>query len=143
MSKPSYISIETLYKVLFLIGIFFSFCFGIWHFAIPWMFKWFMYIDPQYVSLINSIRWINILFSVFLTGIAADLFFNRRKIDKSNHFSVSAYVLLIIIWFVRMLVTIIYPFTGSYDWIFWVMIGIFSSIFVMILIPFIRIITLK
>ena len=76
-----------LVKYLVVIGSSISICFGIWHFFVPQVWKWYSYIDGNATELVAAIRAINAFFSLLL------VLFGTVNIlliygDKSNRYSI-------------------------------------------------------
>ena len=64
-------------------GLLVSCAFGIWHFFIPYQFRWYSYIPSAPKEIIVSVDWINFFFSLFLTGNSLMLLlFYKRIIEK-------------------------------------------------------------
>lgn len=123
----------------YLFGVIIGLGFGIWHFFTPSIYSWLSYIPDDYISLEASVIWINFLFSISLSGISLLLLMHRKylfSLKKSAIFR-DLYIFFGILWLGRITITIIYPFTGSYDWIFGIMISIFGLMFCALLLPFI------
>jgi len=53
-------------KILVMIGSSASIGFGIWHFFVPTVWKWYSYIDSNATELVAAIRAINAFFSLSL-----------------------------------------------------------------------------
>ena len=53
-------------RILITIGSLISVGFGIWHFFVPKLWKWYSYIDSRAKELIVAVRAINIFFSLSL-----------------------------------------------------------------------------
>ncbi len=82
--------------------------FGIWHFFIPSIWKWYNYIDPQATELVVATRAINVFFSLCLVliGIANLLLFYF----KSDVFSkIVILAISTILWITRVTLQIVYP----------------------------------
>ncbi len=89
--------------------------FGIWHFFIPRIWKWYDYIDPQATELVVAIRAINVFFSLCLVliGIANLLMFYF----KSDVFSkIVILAISTILWITRVTLQIVYP-QGSQNFV--------------------------
>lgn len=53
-------------KLLVTIGSAATIGFGVWHFFVPRIWKWYSYFDPSAVELVLAVRAINVLFSLSL-----------------------------------------------------------------------------
>ena len=132
-------------KITYLSGVIVSLSFGIWHFFTPMIYDWTSYIDNTYISLKQSILWINFLFSLFLTGHSLILlrFHHELFHPSTNHLFEWLNVMFLCIWLGRVGITIIFPFTGHYDYLFWIMECIFLLITLLIGIPILYHLRLK
>jgi hypothetical protein len=96
-------------RILVIIGSTISICFGIWHFYVPTIWRWYSFIDNNATELIAAVRAINAFFSLSLVlfGLVNILLMYG---DKSNRYSIivmlSATCLL---WSTRVAIQIIYP----------------------------------
>jgi len=101
--------LNTLVKILTTIGSSASIGFGIWHFFVPNVWKWFSYIDPKATELIAAVRAINVFFSLSLVifGLLNLLFIHG---DYANRYSI---IMLLaatcILWLTRLVFQVIYP----------------------------------
>jgi len=100
---------DILTKILVTIGSSASIGFGIWHFFVPKLWKWYSYIDTQATELIVAVRAINVFFSLSLVlfGVMNILLIYSGKANKY-----SMMVLLgatCILWLTRLVFQIIYP----------------------------------
>jgi hypothetical protein len=96
-------------KILVLSGSFASIGFGIWHFFVPEMWKWYSYIAPNATELVAAVRAINVFFSLALVlfGVVNILFIYK---DKSNWYSIIVMLAATsILWVTRVALQIIYP----------------------------------
>ncbi len=108
---------DLLAKILVMIGSFASIGFGIWHFFVPEMWKWYSYIDVNATELVAAVRAINVFFSLALVlfGVVNILFIYK---DKSNRYSIIVMLAATsILWITRVVFQIIYP-QGSINPIF-------------------------
>ncbi len=100
---------RSLARILVAIGSGASIGFGIWHFFVPALWKWYSYIDGRAPELIVAVRAINVFFSLCLVlfGIMNVLFVFGRK---SNRYSI---VILLaatsILWVTRVVFQVIHP----------------------------------
>ncbi len=100
---------DILTKILVTIGSSASIVFGIWHFFVPTLWKWYSYIDTHATELIVAVRAINVFFSLSLVlfGVMNMLLIYSGKTNKY-----SIMVLLgatCILWLTRLIFQIIYP----------------------------------
>jgi hypothetical protein len=101
--------LDLLVKILVLSGSFASIGFGIWHFFIPEIWKWYSYIDVNATELVAAVRAINVFFSLALVlfGVVNILFIYK---DKSNKYSIIVMLAATsILWTTRVIFQIIYP----------------------------------
>lgn len=98
-----------LVKLLILIGSIASIGFGLWHFFVPRLWKWYSYIDINAKELIIAVRAINVFFSLslILFGIINLLFVYG---DKSNRYSIIVVLIATcVLWLTRLVFQLIYP----------------------------------
>ncbi len=98
-----------LFKILVTIGSSASIAFGIWHFFVPKMWKWYSYIEPNATELIVAVRAINVFFSLSLVlfGIINILLVYG---DRSNRYSIIVVLApTCILWLTRLVFQLIYP----------------------------------
>jgi hypothetical protein len=101
--------LDLLVKILVVIGSIASIGFGIWHFFVPEMWKWYSYIDINATELVAAVRAINVFFSLALVlfGVVNILFIYG---DKSNRYSLIVMLAATsILWITRVAFQIIYP----------------------------------
>jgi hypothetical protein len=111
---------------------------GIWHFTVPYLYKWYSYIPEAPIEIIRSIDWINYFFSLFLTGISIILIVFKNKIFKKNKELLVFYGFFVFVWLNRVIITIILPM--DYNIIFIGQLIVFIIIFIIQLIPLIYLI---
>ena len=83
--------------------------FGLWHFFVPKLWKWYSYININAKELILAIRAINVFFSLSLVlfGIINLLFIYG---DKSNKYSIIVVLIATcVLWLTRLVFQLIYP----------------------------------
>jgi hypothetical protein len=97
-------------------GLLASAAFGAWHFAIPTMFRWYRYIPDAPRTLVVAIDWTNFFLSLLLLGVSALLLVLRREVLRRERAALAFYLFLAGVWAVRILVTVVYPW--SYDLMF-------------------------
>jgi hypothetical protein len=103
------VTLDLLAKILVISGSFASICFGIWHFFVPEMWKWYSYIDVNATELVAAVRAINVFFSLALVlfGVVNILFIYG---DKSNRYSLIVMLAATsILWITRVAFQIVYP----------------------------------
>ena len=97
-----------LVKVLVTIGSSASIAFGIWHFFVPRVWKWYSYMDANATELVVAVRAINVFFSLSLVlfGIINVLF----VYGKSDRYSTMVMLAATsIMWLTRLVFQFIYP----------------------------------
>ena len=100
---------DLLVKILVMIGSCATIGFGIWHFFVPEMWKWYSYIDTNATELVPAVRAINIFFSLSLVLFGA---VNMLLVygDRSNSYSIIVMLTATsILWITRVALQIIYP----------------------------------
>lgn len=101
--------------------------FGIWHFFVPSIWKWYSYIPSNVSELTVAIRAINVFFSLCLVliGIANIIF-----AFAANRFSLSIMLALsCILWLTRVIMQIAYPQGSSNQFLEFGMLCAFIIIF--------------
>jgi hypothetical protein len=96
-------------KILVTIGSTASIGFGIWHFSVPKVWKWYSYIDPTATELIVAVRAINVFFSLSLVlfGILNILFIYG---NHSNRYSIIVMLsATCVLWLTRLTFQLVYP----------------------------------
>ena len=96
-------------KLLMMIASIASIGFGLWHFFVPKLWKWYSYININAKELILAIRAINVFFSLSLVlfGIINLLFIYG---DKSNKYSIIVVLIATcVLWLTRLVFQLIYP----------------------------------
>ena len=120
-------------RILMLIGLVISTGVGIWHFLVPYIYDWYSYIPDAPKNIIVSIDWINLLFSLLLTGNSILLIIFHQNISEKERFAVVQYGFLVFVWLVRIIVTIVHPW--AYDWMFVGQLIAFLIVFALLAIP--------
>lgn len=98
-----------LVKILVTIASSASIGFGIWHFFVPGVWKWYSYIHPTATELIVAVRAINVFFSLSLVLFGAlNILFIFS--GNSNRYSIIALLAsTCIMWLTRTVFQVIYP----------------------------------
>ena len=65
------------YQAMYYTGASISMLVGLWHFTVPWLFGWALYIP--YATLVVSINYVNLCFSFLLTGLSLILLLWGKK----------------------------------------------------------------
>jgi hypothetical protein len=103
------VTLDLRIKILVISASFASIGFGIWHFFVPEIWKWYSYIDVNAAELVAAGRAINVFFSLALVlfGVVNILFIYG---DKSNRYSIIVMLAATsILWITRVIFQIIYP----------------------------------
>jgi len=128
-----------LVKILVMIGSCTSIGFGIWHFFVPTVWKWYSYIDINATELVAAIRAINVFFSLSLVlfGIVNILLIYG---DKSNRYSIIVMLAATsILWLTRVAFQVIYPQGSLYPGLQYGMLSVFVIVTLCYLIPLLSI----
>ena len=83
--------------------------FGVWHFFVPRIWKWYSYIIPDATELVLAVRAINVLFSLSLVlfGLVDIILINR---DLPERFTVTVMLSATsILWLTRLVLQLVYP----------------------------------
>ena len=102
-------TMNLLVKILVMVGSSASIGFGVWHFFVPTVWKWYSYIDVNATELVVAVRAINAFFSLslILFGIVNILFVYG---DKSNSYSIIVMLTATcVLWITRAVFQVIYP----------------------------------
>jgi hypothetical protein len=122
------------YKVLTILGSVIMMGFGIWHFFVPTIWKWYSYIDPMATELVLAVRATNFFFSLSLVLIGAFNIVLVSNPQTSRNAIVALLVVNIILWSARVALQTVSPqgtmnayiqygMTGS----FWLVLILFIS----------------
>ena len=128
-----------LVKNLVMIGSCASIGFGIWHFFVPTVWKWYSYIDINATELVAAIRAINVFFSLSLVlfGIVNILLIYG---DKSNRYSIIVMLVATsILWLTRVAFQVIHPQGSLYPGLQYGMLSVFVIVTLCYLIPLLSI----
>jgi len=101
--------LNAIVKILTTAGSVASIGFGIWHFFVPYAWKWYSYIDPKATELIVAVRAINVFFSLSLILFGA---LNLLFIWGGNANRYAVIVLLAatcVLWLTRVVLQVVYP----------------------------------
>lgn len=115
-------------KILATIGSCASIGFGIWHFFVPRIWKWYSYIDSQATELVAAVRAVNTFFSLSLVlfGVVNILLVYGGKADRYSRIVVlSATVAL---WLSRVLLQLVYPQGTLYPGLQYAMLSAFVMV---------------
>lgn len=74
---------------------------GMWHFFVPWMFRWYDYLPMQYENLIVGIDWTNYCFSLLLFGLSIMLIVLGKRALGLNKEVIYFYFFLTLVWVFR------------------------------------------
>ncbi len=129
---------KNLYKVFILIGLSISCFFGLFHFVIPYVFKWYSFIPDAPRSLIVSIDWTNFFMALLLSGNSLLLIIFRKRLYNGDFFVKVFYGFIVFVWFCRVIITVVLPW--AYDVMFIIQISSFIVVFLLLFIPLIAVI---
>ena len=96
-------------KILVMLGSCASIGFGVWHFLVPTVWKWYSYVDVNATELVAAVRAINAFFSLSLVlfGVVNILLVYG---DKSNRYSIIVMLAATcVLWITRIIFQVIYP----------------------------------
>lgn len=132
-----------LVRILVTTGSSASIGFGIWHFFVPSVWKWYSYINADATELIVAIRAINVFFSLSLVLFGAlDILFIYH--NDANRFSLIALLsATCILWLTRVLLQVIYPQGSQYPGLQLGMLAGFSFVAVCYIVSLILIVSVK
>lgn len=98
-----------LVKVLVTVASLTSIGFGLWHFFVPQIWRWYSYINAEATELIMAVRAINVFFSLSLVlfGLLNGLFVYG---DRANRYAVIVMLAATcVLWLTRVALQLIYP----------------------------------
>ena len=87
--------------VLYYITVVTSSLVGLWHFFVPWMFRWYDYLPMQYENLIVGIDYTNYCFSLLLFGLSIMLIMLGKRALGLNKELIYFYFFLTVVWMFR------------------------------------------
>ena len=87
--------------VLYYITVVTSSLVGLWHFFVPWMFRWYDYLPMQYENLIVGIDYTNYCFSLLLFGLSIMLIMFGKRALGLNKEVIYFYFFLTVVWMFR------------------------------------------
>ncbi len=102
-------TLDLLVKILVMSGSFASIGFGIWHFFVPEIWKWYSYVVPSATELVLAVQAINVFFSLSLVLFGA---VNILLVygNKANNYSIIVILTATsTLWITRVALQIIYP----------------------------------
>lgn len=88
-------------RVIYYITVVVSALVGLWHFFVPWMFRWYDYLPMQYENLIVGIDYTNDCFSLLLSGLSLMLIILGKKALDLNKEVIYFYFFLTVVWIFR------------------------------------------
>ena len=126
------------YKVLTILGSVIMMGFGVWHFFVPTIWKWYSYMDPIATELVLAVRATNIFFSLSLVLLGALNIVLITNPNTSRNAVIALLVVNIILWSARVALQTVSPqgtinayiqygMTGS----FWLVLILFISALVL------------
>ena len=87
--------------VIYYITVAISALVGLWHFFVPWMFRWYDYLPMQYENLIVGIDYTNYCFSLLLFGLSIMLIMLGKRALGLNKEVIYFYFFLTVVWMFR------------------------------------------
>jgi len=97
------------YKVFTTIGSIIMIGFGVWHFFVPTIWKWYSYINPEATELVLAVRATNIFFSLSLVLIGALNIVLIANPQTSKNAVVALLLVNIFLWSARVVLQIAWP----------------------------------
>lgn len=126
---------DSIVRILVILGSGGSIGFGIWHFFVPKIWNWYSYIDIEATELIAAVRAINVFFSLSLVlfGTVNLLFIIG---DKSNRYSIMVMLLASsILWIIRSVFQLVHPQGSLYPGLQYGMLSAFIFVSLCFIIP--------
>jgi len=121
------------YNIMIYLGSIVSIGFGVWHFFVPTIWKWYSYIDIKAPELVLAVRATNIFFSLSLVLIGVMNMVLVSSEHSSKHTIITILAVNIILWLIRVVLQIVAP-QGKIS--FYIQYGMLST-FVLILILYV------
>lgn len=112
-----------------MIGSMASIGFGVWHFFVPQVWKWYSYIASEATELVAAIRAINAFFSLslILFGLVNSVLIYG---DRTNRYSITVIlVATCVLWLTRVIFQIIFPQGSQYPGLQFGMLTAFILVF--------------
>lgn len=97
------------YKVLTILGSVIMMGFGIWHFFVPTIWKWYSYMDPLATELVLAVRATNFFFSLSLVLFGALNIVLISNPQTSKNAVIALLLVNIILWSARVVLQAISP----------------------------------
>lgn len=97
------------YKVLTILGSIIMMGFGVWHFFVPTIWKWYSYIEPNATELILAVRATNFFFSLSLVLIGVLNLVLIPNPHTSKNAVIALLLVNIILWSARVVLQAISP----------------------------------
>jgi hypothetical protein len=122
-------------RILVILGSTISIGFGIWHFYVPTVWRWYSFIDEQATELIIAIRAINAFFSLSLVlfGLVNTLLIYG---NKSNRYSIIVMLsATCVLWVTRVAFQLIYPQGSQFPGLQYGMLFVFIIVTLCYLLP--------
>lgn len=100
---------NTLVKILVMVGSGASIGFGVWHFFVPKAWNWYSYMDARATELILAVRAINVFFSLSLVlfGLLNLLFVYGGQANRYSIIVMLAATCML--WLTRLVFQLVYP----------------------------------
>lgn len=97
------------YKVLTILGSIIMMGFGVWHFFVPTIWKWYSYMEPNATELILAVRATNFFFSLSLVLIGVLNIVLIANPHTSKNAVIALLLVNIILWSTRVVLQAISP----------------------------------
>ncbi len=132
---------DPLNRTLVLVGSVITMAFGVWHFFVPIVWKWFAYIDPDATELVVAVRAINAFFSLSLVLFGA---MNVLLVygDRANRYSIIVVLAATCaLWLTRVAFQVLYPQGTLYPGLRYGMLAAFLVIALCFAVPLIHVLS--
>lgn len=97
------------YKIFTYIGSIITIGFGLWHFFVPKIWKWYSYMDVKATELVLAVRATNIFFSLSLVLIGLMNIIIVSSSHSSKQTVITVLSVNIILWLARVILQLISP----------------------------------
>lgn len=127
------------HRISYCAGMGLSLLVGLWHFLVPWMFRWYSYIPGQYANLIVGIDWTNLCFSLLLSGMSLLLPIWNKKVFAGNGEALVLYGFMAVVWVFRVALAIVEPWPlEPVAWAAYAQFAGAAAIMLLLLVPLVK-----
>ncbi|EDM81148.1 hypothetical protein PPSIR1_30070 [Plesiocystis pacifica SIR-1] len=122
-------------RICLLLGLALSTLAGLWHFAIPYQYRWHDHLTHVPRPITVSVDWINFFFSLLLAGLSLLVIRHRDRLEH-DQVARELLALLVLTWTARVVLTVAHPW--AYDLMFAAQLSSFLIVWALLALPFLR-----